>query len=59
MDDAKLPPPKPHSSARTRKIQYGEAAFCTAKPMPMAGISNDHVVNVVQSRPPNIAGMKA
>ena len=30
IDEAKLPPPRPQSSASTRKIRYGVSGFCTA-----------------------------
>ena len=30
IDEAKLPPPNPHSSASTRKMKYGVSGFCTA-----------------------------
>src|SRR5262245_965757 len=54
IEEAKLPPPKPHSSASPRKIQYGVAGFCTAIPMPSAGMISDQVVSVVHRRPPKI-----
>src|SRR5262245_15885322 len=58
MDEAKLPPPKPHKSASTRNSQYGVAGFCTAMPMPSAGMIRDQVVSVVHNRPPKIGTMK-
>src|SRR6478752_2560760 len=29
IDDAKLPPPRPHNSANARKTKYGVFGFCT------------------------------
>ena len=58
IEEAKLPPPKPHSNARIKSTMYGVFGFCTATPMPMAGISRDQVVSVVHSRPPKIGTMK-
>ena len=58
MDDAKLPPPKPHSKARPSMIQYGVCGSWTANPIPRAGIIRVQVVSVVQSRPPNTGTMK-
>ena len=54
IEEAKLPPPKPQSSASTRKIQYGVAGFCTAYPIPTAGSISDQVASVVHNRPPKI-----
>src|SRR5574343_1422023 len=52
MEDEKLPPPKPHSSARISIVGYGVLGSCTAKPIPMAGISSEAVEIAVQRRPP-------
>ena len=58
IEEAKLPPPKPHRSASARKIQYGVSGCCTAQPMPSAGIISDQVASVVHRRPPKIGTMK-
>src|SRR5574343_1569481 len=52
IDEEKLPPPKPHSSARISIVGYGVVGSCTANPMPMAGISSEAVEIAVQRRPP-------
>ena len=58
IEEAKLPPPNPHSSASAKRIQYGVSGFCTANPMPSAGIISDQVASVVQKRPPKIGTTK-
>src|SRR5215467_4125631 len=58
MDEAKLPPPSPQRSASARKMKYGVDGFCTAYPMPTAGIISDQVATVVHNRPPKIGTMK-
>ena len=57
IEEAKLPPPKPHNSANDRKMMYGVSGLCTARPMPTAGTINDQVDTDVHSRPPKIGGM--
>ena len=52
--EAKLPPPKPHSSASTSMVVYGVVGSWTAMPMPRAGISRDAVEIAVHRRPPKI-----
>jgi hypothetical protein len=37
LELAKLPPPRPHSSASTTIHSYGVSGSCTARPMPTAG----------------------
>ena len=58
IEEAKLPPPSPHSSASISMIQYGVSGLRTAKPMPSAGTNSDQVVSVDHSRPPNTGTMK-
>src|SRR5262245_42361705 len=57
IEEAKLPPPKPHSRANARKMKYGVSGFCTASPIPKAGRISDQVVSVVHNRPPKIGTM--
>src|SRR5574337_1295699 len=57
MLELKLPPPKPHSAASTSNTQNGVFTFCSAKPMPIAGISSDSVDSTVQRRPPTMGTM--
>ncbi len=57
IDDAKFPPPRPHNSASTSMVGYVVPMSCTAKPMPIAGISRDAVDIVVHLRPPKIGTM--
>src|SRR5262249_7055232 len=58
IEEAKLPPPRPHRSANARNTKYGVSGFCTAYPIPTAGSISDHVAAVVHRRPPNIGTMK-
>lgn len=57
MLEAKLPPPKPQSSAIRANTQYGVLGSCTAKPSQMHGISIEAVLRAVQRRPPKIGTM--
>src|SRR5690606_23171158 len=57
MLELKLPPPKPQNAASTSITQYGVPGYCTAIPMPTAGISSDNVDITVQRRPPTIGTM--
>ena len=57
MLELKLPPPRPQNAASTSITQYGVSGFCTARPMPIAGISNDRVESTVKRRPPTMGTM--
>ena len=57
MDDAKLPPPRPHRMAIAMKCQNGVAVSCTAKPSQIAGTSSEAVEIAVQRRPPKTGTM--
>jgi len=59
MLEAKFPPPKPHSKARTTKVAYGVFRSCTAMPMPMVGRSSRAVLMSVQFLPPQTGTIKA
>ena len=52
MDEAKLPPPKPESSASNWKTHRGVLGSCNAMPAPIAGIINVAVVKKIVLRPP-------
>jgi hypothetical protein len=56
---AKLPPPRPHSSASTTIHSKGVFGSCTARPMPTAGSSRLAVASVVKRRPPIIGTANA
>ena len=58
IDEEKLPPPRPQSSARISIVGKVVEVSCTAMPMPTAGISSDAVDSAVQRRPPKIGTMK-
>src|SRR5512137_861032 len=58
MLEAKLPPPKPHRSARVSMVPYDVVGSCTARPIPTAGTSSEAVEMAVQRRPPKMGTMK-
>ena len=58
IDEAKLPPPNPHSSAMIANSQNVVPGSWTASPIQMAGIASDAVEMTVQRRPPRIGTMK-
>ena len=53
MLELKLPPPRPHSSARISSVGNDVVGSRRANPMPSAGISSDAVEIAVHLRPPN------
>src|SRR6185369_3564767 len=57
MLELKLPPPKPHSNASISMVGYVVVLSCTAKPIPIAGISRLAVEIAVQRRPPTTGTM--
>ena len=57
IEEAKLPPPKPHRMAMAMKCQNGVDGSCTAMPSHTAGIISDAVEIAVQRRPPKIGTM--
>ena len=58
MLELKLPPPRPHSSARISKVGNEVLGSRRAKPMPNAGINSDAVEMAVHLRPPNTGTRK-
>lgn len=54
IDEEKLPPPKPQNKASINIVSYEVAGFCTAWPIPIAGISKVAVLSTVQFLPPKI-----
>ncbi len=54
IDELKLPPPRPHSSASTSRVGKPVCGSRSAMPMPSAGISRLAVDSAVQRRPPKI-----
>ena len=64
IEQAKLPPPIPESSAKAWNTQNGVPGFIKAIPVPAAGIINSAVVRKMVLRPPamrimNDAGMRS
>ncbi len=64
IEQAKLPPPIPESSAISWKTQSGVALSCSAMPVPIAGIMSSAVVRKIVLRPPAMrmkkeAGMRS
>jgi hypothetical protein len=64
MDEAKLPPPMPDSSASNWNCHNGVSGSCNAKPVPAAGIISRAVVKKMVFRPParrmkNVLGMRS
>ncbi|MNJ74505.1 hypothetical protein D3C77_714470 [compost metagenome] len=58
MLELKLPPPRPHSSARISRVGKVVVGSRKAKPMPSAGISSEAVETAVHLRPPKTGTRK-
>ena len=52
IEEAKLPPPKPESSAMTWNCQSGVSGSCSRIPVPAAGMMSSAVVRKIVLRPP-------
>ncbi len=57
MEEAKLPPPMPVSSATARNVPYEVPGSITAKAR-QDGTSSMAALTIVQLRPPNLATAK-